>query len=191
MILMFLAGAIRMEIEVKLQHVARQDRSIFSDIYREWQPIFVRYATGILAGDKSAAEDVVDEAMLAIWQQADRYSGQGSAIGWMRRIVRNKAVDWLRKCKESNLGSATIIEGGSPQDDDAASPYFAAVQAMEALDLRQALEQLSFEQREAVWLCYFEERSMAEIAAIADCPQNTVKTRLFHARRILRKMVKV
>ena len=180
-----------MEIEITLQHVARQDRSVFSDLYREWQPIFVRYATGILAGDKSAAEDVVDEAMLAIWQQADRYSGQGSAVGWMRRIVRNKAVDWLRKCKESNLGSATIIEEDSPQHDDAASPYFAAVQAMEALDLRQALEQLSFEQREAVWLCYFEERSMAEIAAIANCPQNTVKTRLFHARRILRKMVKV
>lgn len=180
-----------METETKLQHVAQQNRSAFSDLYREWQPIFIRYATGILAGDKSAAEDVVDEAMLAIWQQADRFTGQGSAAGWMRRIVRNKAVDWLRKCKESTIVSATIIEQDAPQFNDEASPFHAAVQAMEALDLRKALAQLSFEQREAVWLCYFEERSMAEIANIANCPQNTVKTRLFHARRILRQMVTV
>jgi RNA polymerase sigma-70 factor, ECF subfamily len=179
-----------MDIEAQLQQIAGQNRAAFSDLYREWQPNFVRYATGILAGDKSAAEDVVDEAMLAIWQQADRYAGQGSAAGWMRRIVRNKAIDWLRKCKESPAGEAVYQEAEDPHYEEAASPFYAAAQAMEALNLRQALEHLSFEQREAVWLCYFEERSMAEIATIANCPQNTVKTRLFHARRVLRNMVK-
>ena len=52
--------------------------------------------------------------------------------------------------------------------------------------LIEALKSLSFDHREAILLCYFEELSVQEIAEVAGCPANTVKTWLFHARRALR-----
>ena len=72
--------------------------------------------------------------------------------------------------------------------DTADSPFDDAARASDASQLRAALEHLSFEHREVIWLCYFEDKPLAEIAEITGCPENTVKTRLFHARRNLRML---
>jgi RNA polymerase sigma-70 factor, ECF subfamily len=173
-------------MDTDLQQIARGDRAAFSRVYLATRLDFARYATGLLAGDRDAAEDAVDEAFIAIWQQADRYDGRGSAIGWMRRIVRNKAIDWLRKQRETTFADTSDGLNTDTQRDDAPTPFEAAAHKSTAKALRAALDRLSFDQREAVWLCYFEDRSLSEIAEIAGCPENTVKTRLFHARRILR-----
>jgi RNA polymerase sigma-70 factor, ECF subfamily len=173
-------------IELELKGIANGDRAAFVRLWRATQPEFIRYATGLLAGDRSAAEDAVDEAFIAIWQQSGRYNGCGNAMGWMRRIVRNKAIDWLRKQRD-------IPMSGDPQMDgqlDASAvptPFDIAERTSAAATLRAALVTLSVEQREAVWLCYFEEKSLQAIAEIAGCPENTVKTRLFHARKALRE----
>ena len=173
-----------METESKLRAIARGDRAVFAALFTEYLPRFVPYATGLLAGDKEAAEDVVHEAFMAIWQQAGHFTGKGSAEGWMRRIVRNKAVDWCRKQREVPM--TVELQTQHPEQAGGPNPLEAAVQSDAAQHLRDALTILSVEQREAVWLCYFEERSVAEISQFAHCPENTVKTRLFHARKILR-----
>ena len=174
-----------MGIELQLRAIASGDRGAFATVFRAYQMPFVRYATGLLAGDREAAEDVVDEAFLAVWQQAGRFDGRGSGEGWMRRIVRNKAIDWLRKCHEVPM-TEQVEAVCANEHDGGQSPFDHAVQSAAAVHLRASLSALSTDQREAVWLCYFEERSLAEIAEIAECPENTVKTRLFHARKILR-----
>lgn len=175
-----------MGIEAELKGISGGDRAAFSRLWLATQPEFVRYATGLLAGDHSAAEDAVDEAFIAVWQQSGRYDGRGNAMGWIRRIVRNKAIDWLRKQRD-------VPMSGDPQMNDrqldlgaAPTPFDIAECTSTAAMLRAALTILSVEQREAVWLCYFEEKSIQEIADIAGCPENTVKTRLFHARKALR-----
>lgn len=139
----------------------------------------------MLAGDAEAASEVVDEAFLNIWREAGAYRGDGDADGWVRRIVRNKTVDWLRARRERPASDA---EGQrhAALADDRDSPEASTEKAEAARRLRAALERLSPSHREVVWLCYFEERSVAEIAVIAGCPENTVKTRLFHARKLLR-----
>jgi RNA polymerase sigma-70 factor, ECF subfamily len=173
-----------MEIETMLRAISRGDRTAFGIMFNQYLPRFIPYATGLLAGDKEAAEDVVHEAFMAIWEQAGHFSGKGSAEGWMRRIVRNKAVDWCRKQREvpmtAQLQAQHVEQSGGP------NPYEAAEQSDAAKHLRDALTVLSVEQREAIWLCYFEELSVAEISVFAHCPENTVKTRLFHARNLLR-----
>jgi len=169
-----------------LNRIARGDRTAFTHLYTQAQPNLVRYAAGILAGDVDGALDVVDEAFLSVWREAGRYSGVGSADGWIRRLVRNKAIDWLRRRREQPLGAGDALGPATWLVDDAESPETTAQKSSAARRLREALEQLSPDHREVVWLCYFEERSLAEIAIIADCPENTVKTRLFHARRQLR-----
>jgi len=173
-----------MATEARLHAIARGDRAVFSALFTEYLPRFVPYATGLLAGDKEAAEDVVHEAFMAIWQQAGHFTGKGSAEGWMRRIVRNKAVDWCRKQREVPMTDE--LQAQHYGQAGGLNPLEAAVQSDAAQHLRDALSLLSVEHREAVWLCYFEERSVAEISEFARCPENTVKTRLFHARKILR-----
>ncbi len=178
-----------MDIENNLRRIARGERGAFTELYRATQPGFIRYATGLLAGDREAAEDVVDEAFLAIWKQASSFTGQGSAQGWMRRIVRNKAVDWLRKQKEKSMPGGDEIDAHLNMPDMSPSPYTIAERNSEAAYLKAAMNKLSVDHREVIWLCYFENKSVAEIAEVAGCPQNTVKTRLFHARKIMQNMV--
>jgi RNA polymerase sigma-70 factor, ECF subfamily len=172
-------------IEAELKSIANGDRAAFARLWRGTQPECVRYATGLLAGDRSAAEDAVDEAFIALWQQSGRYDGHGNAMGWIRRIVRNKAIDWLRKQRDVPMSGDPQMEDRQPDASAVLTPFDVAERASTAATLRAALTILSVEQREAVWLCYFEEKSLREIADIAGCPENTVKTRLFHARKAL------
>lgn len=175
-----------MQIETELKKIADGDRAAFSRLWRAAQPECIRYATGLLAGDRSAAEDAVDEAFIAIWQQSGRYDGRGNAMGWIRRIVRNKAIDWLRKQRDEPMSGEPEMENRQPDASAVQTPFDSAGYASTAARLRAALTILPVEQREAVWLCYYQEKSLQEIADIAGCPQNTVKTRLFHARKALR-----
>jgi RNA polymerase sigma-70 factor, ECF subfamily len=175
-----------MDIEAELMGIANGDHAAFSRLWRATQTEFIRYATGLLAGDRSAAEDAVDEAFIAIWQQSGRYDGRGNAMGWIRRIVRNKAIDWLRKQRDVPMSGEPEMEDRQLYSAEMPTPFDSAVSVSTATTLRAALTILSVEQREAVWLCYYEEKSLREIAEIAGCPENTVKTRLFHARKALR-----
>lgn len=175
-----------------LNLIACGDRHAFTRLYARAQPELVRYAAALLAGDVDAALDVVDEAFLSIWRDAGGYAGVGSADGWIRRIVRNKAVDWLRRRRERPIGeSGEALPATLRLVDRAADPEQMAEQASAARALRDALEQLSPEHREVVWLCYFEELPLADIAEVVGCPENTVKTRLFHARRLLRRTLEM
>lgn len=176
-----------MRCAAQLRDIARGDKQAFNALYREWHRPMINYATGLLAGDRSAAEDTVNEAFIAIWGQAGSFTGSGSAEGWMHRIVRNKAVDWIRKQREKPMTGALEILRDNETNDDSFDPFEHAVNSIAISQLRGALSLLSVEHREAIWLCYFEERPLSEIAAIAGCPENTVKTRLFHARKILGK----
>lgn len=176
-----------MTIAALLRGIAQGERRAFETLYLEMQRPMLAYAIGLLAGDRSAAEDAVDEAFMDIWQSAGSFTGMGSGEGWVRRIVRNKAIDWLRRQRAARTEAWTHLHDYLP--DDAVGPEGAALSADAAQWLRGALSALSVEQREVVILCYFEERPLTEIAAIAGCPLGTVKTRLFHARAILRRML--
>lgn len=176
-----------MNIEWALRGISRGDRNAFSSLYASQQPALLRYAVGLLAGDHASGEDVVDEAFVDIWQQAGRFNGTGSAQGWLRRIVRNKAVDHLRKARRQPLATAAQCTLFEEVTDSADTPDAASQKTLSAIELRRALERLSPDHREVVWLCYFEERPLSQIASLVGCPENTVKTRLFHARKAMRE----
>lgn len=172
--------------ETLIESLNQGHQGAFAELYRKLQPEMLRYATGLLAGDRAAAEDAVDEAFTAVWQHADRYAGTGNADGWVRRIVRNKAIDALRKNRGMRGSDALADDSKAAFWTDEPSPFDHAAAADQAKWLRSALGQLNSDQRGAVWMCYYEDKSLAEIATIMGCPENTVKTRLFHARKTLR-----
>lgn len=175
-----------MRCEAQLRDIAGGDKQAFNALYREWTQPMTNYATGLLAGDRSAAEDIVNEAFLAIWGQAGSFNGSGSAEGWMRRIVRNKAVDWIRKQRDLPMSDHVSEKLTADSTANSNTPFDDAAKSGTEDRLRQALNHLSVDHRDVIWLCYYEERALNEIADIVQCPENTVKTRLFHARKILR-----
>ena len=92
-----------------LRAIAQGNEVAFTRLYRSESRALLVFARGLLAGDHSAAEDAVDFAFVAVWQSAGRFKGQinGHAKAWLRRIVRNKAVDWLRSNGRYELGYET------------------------------------------------------------------------------------
>ncbi|MXP48347.1 sigma-70 family RNA polymerase sigma factor [Altererythrobacter luteolus] len=167
-----------------LRAIGRGDRAAFTRLYREVRPAMMAHAAAILKGDFSTAEDVVDEAFTDIWRLAGKFKDINNAPAWIRRIVRNKAIDYLRKpaSRETSQESAFFEH----YEDQAPNPEEAAMIDDDSRWLRSALAILNLDQREAVVLCYFEAMPLQEIAQATDCSVNTVKTRLHYARRKLR-----
>lgn len=166
-----------------LQAIGRGDQKAFEELYSQYRKPLLAYSAGILGGDISLAEDAVDEAFTDIWRLSGRFNQIGNAAAWIRRIVRNKSVDVLRKT--SGRETHQSDDFFSNIRDGAHDPEQTALLTSEAHWLRGALAILNTDQREVVTLCYFEGRSLKEIADIAGCPPNTVKTRLHYARRKL------
>lgn len=164
-----------------LRSVGKGERAAFTTLYSQIRPTMLAYAAGILGGDVAAAEDAVDEAFADIWRLAGKFNAVGNASAWIRRIVRNKAIDIVRKKSDREVSADdTVIMAF---EDHAPNPEQAAVSSNEAQWLRGSLAALSPEQREVIVLCYFEGLSVQEIAEQTGALQGTVKTRLFYARQ--------
>lgn len=175
------------DLTALIGEIAAGSQAAFAALYTSLQPSMVRYAAGLLAADRENAADAVDEAFLDVWRSASIFQGQGSAEGWLRRIVRNKAIDLIRRNRERLAISDQEAQAFEALPDEADTPDRLAEKRSDIDELWRRLQRLSHEHREAVWLCYYEEKPLAEIAEIVGCPENTVKTRLFHARKLLRE----
>jgi RNA polymerase sigma-70 factor (ECF subfamily) len=132
------------------------------------------------------AEEIINDTMLVVWQQAQNFRGDSQVSTWIIGIAYRRALKELRKRgrTESPIDLQGHQDGGETMPDDAEANRR---EVRECID--QALAALPAEQRLAVELCYFLGHSCEEIAQIAGCPVNTVKTRMFHARLRLRSLL--
>jgi RNA polymerase sigma-70 factor (ECF subfamily) len=137
-----------------------------------------------LLGSEAVAEDLTSEVFLGVWRQADRFEARSSVMTWLLAIARYKALAELRRRPEasSNAASAESID---PTDDPEAN--FEIKHRGEIL--RNCLTRLSPRHREIIDLVYYHEKSVQEAAAILGVPGNTVKTRMFHARKKLSELL--
>ena len=132
-----------------------------------------------IVGDRKDAEDVVQEAFLSIWRSGARYDrARGSVRAWTLGIVRNRAIDALRR-----------LSGNAPKldfDDDAVIEQRTssdrteelAIQHESAEEVRGALRELPDEQSKVIQLAYFGGFSHSEIAEMLGMPLGTVKGRM-------------
>lgn len=137
-------------------------------------------------GRSPEAEDVVQEAFLALWRQAARLDPSRSVRSYLLTIVHNKAVDRLRhRSRRPEVG----LDREAPMAREAADPVEFA-EALENRELvRRALSELPEEQRSAVEMAYFGGLTASEVADRLRVPVGTVKSRLrlalMHMRRTL------
>jgi len=139
-----------------------------------------------LIRDEQVAEDLISEVFLDVWRQAGKFEGRSAVSTWLLAITRFKALSALRRRRDVELDekAANAIEDSS---DD---PELAVVKKDTGDALRKCLTALTAEHREIIDLVYYHEKSVEEVAEIVGIPENTVKTRLFYARKKLAELMK-
>jgi RNA polymerase sigma-70 factor (ECF subfamily) len=165
-----------------IARVAAQDRAAFQALYFAYHKRLSRFLMRICRG-RELAEEIINDTMFAVWQKAGDFRGEAQVSTWILGIAYRQALKALRRTASRlplvsvNVGDTSLREFG----DDAG-----AAQRELREWLESGLQSLPPAQRLVIELAYFLGHSCDEIAAITDCPVNTVKTRLFHARERLR-----
>jgi RNA polymerase sigma-70 factor (ECF subfamily) len=140
---------------------------------------YARLAFGLafhMLKDASAAEDVVQDAFLAIWRNALRFdAGRGSLRAWLLAIVRNRAIDQLRG---RAAAPPVVFDASAAPEGEFMDAWEAMSIELERKQVREALASLPLEQRQSIELAYFEGLSQSEIATRLALPLGTVKGRL-------------
>ena len=167
----------RLADEDLVVHVARGDERAFEILYDRHGKVAWSLAFRLL-GDREAAEDLVQEAFLAVWNGAAGYSqAKGSVRTWVLSILHHRAVDRLRqgaasRRRQEALEQVAMIEPAAP---DAAEVALARVAANE---VQSALADVPGDQREVLRLAYYGGYTHHEIAGMLSLPLGTVKSRM-------------
>ena len=163
-----------------LAAIGRGDRRAFDELYREYGPRVFRFAFRLIR-NQPLAEEVTNDVMLEVWKSAKYFEGRSSVSTFILGIARHRTLNAVRG-KTLHL---TALDDAEEVADETVTAETALDQAAIARDLRAALQRLSPEHREVIELTFFGELSYKEIAAVTQCPENTVKTRMFHAKKRL------
>jgi RNA polymerase sigma-70 factor (ECF subfamily) len=166
--------------DVLIARIAAGDRLAMQVLYGRHHVRVYRFALR-LVGNEQVAEDLISEVFLDVWRQAGKFEGRALVSTWLLAITRFKALSALRKRKDAELDDEAALAIEDPSDD----PEIVAQKKDTGEALRKCLKQLSPEHREVVDLVYYHEKSLDEVAVIVGIPENTVKTRLFYARKKL------
>ncbi len=170
----------------------QEDRAVFQHEAVKHLTALYNFALS-LAKDEGNAADLVQETYLRALRFRHRFQPGTNLRAWMFKILRNAFIDsyWRRSREpameeaESEQGSATLVKREGVEGVGSES-----VDRLVRMDLHEALEQIPDQFRTAILLSDVEGLSVEEIAEIMDCPPNTVKTRLFRGRRLLRGHLK-
>ena len=166
-----------------LARVAGRDLEAFERLYRLYQPRLTRFLTTLLKRPQ-LIEEVLDDTMMVVWQSADRFRGSSKPSTWIFAIAYRKAHKakqrWPDPVEEPDFDTRASED---PLPDEELGHQRLHVSLMKAMD------HLSADHRAVVDLTYFHGLGYREIAEIVDCPVDTVKTRMFHARRRLKQAI--
>lgn len=171
--------------EVLITRIAGGDRLAMQVLYARHHVRVYRFALRLVRNE-TVAEDLISEVFLDVWRQAGKFEGRSAATTWLLAITRFKALSALRRRKDAELDDETAASIEDTSDDPEV-----AVQKKDTGDvLRKCLTALSPDHREIIDLVYYHEKSVEEVAQIVGIPENTVKTRMFYARKKLAELLK-
>lgn len=171
-----------------LSIASRQDRTAFSELFNHFAPRVKALMRRNGASD-SQAEEIAQEAMLAVWRKARLFDPAVSgAATWIFTIARNLRIDAIRRERRGGAIRVDEVEAEYEVDEKPAADVRIAAAQFEAR-LREALEALPSEQRKVIELSFFEEKAHSEIAESLRIPLGTVKSRVRLAMKRLRALL--
>lgn len=158
------------------------DRGAFETLYRHYRPRLSRFLLS-LTQRRQIVEEVLDDTLMVVWSRPETFNGASRLSTWIFAIAYRKMLKALRIDEPIEDTDAMGRASPDPGPDQRLNE-----QRVHELLLR-AMGELSPNHRAVVDLTYFHEMSYRDIAEIMDCPVETVKTRMFHARRQLRRIL--
>jgi RNA polymerase sigma-70 factor (ECF subfamily) len=171
--------------EVLITRIASGDRLAMQVLFARHHVKVYRFVLRLVRNE-STAEDLISDVFLDVWRQAGKFEGRSQVSTWLLAIARFKALSALRKRPDEELDDEAANAIEDPSDD----PETALEKKDKGNVLRQCLSGLSAEHREVIDLVYYHEKSVEEVALIVGIPENTVKTRMFYARKKLAELLK-
>ncbi len=150
-------------------------------LYRAWDTRLSRFLLNLLRRPH-LVEEVRNDTMMVVWNRIGGFNGESRLSTWMFGIAYRQGLAALRKLDEpvdDDRSEALASDAATPEENSRAVRV--------KLALAKAIEGLSVSHRAVVNLTYYQDFSYREIAEIMDCPVDTVKTRMFHARRHLKQ----
>ena len=171
--------------EVLIGRIASGDRLAMQVLFARHHVRVYRFVLRVVR-DETKAEDLIGEVFLDVWRQADRFEGRSAVSTWLLAIARFKALSALRRRPDEELDE----EAAEAIEDPSDNPEESLAKKDKSAVIRKCLEGLSADHREIIDLVYYHEKSVEEVAEIVGIPENTVKTRMFYARKKLAELLK-
>ncbi|HEX2257601.1 MAG TPA: sigma-70 family RNA polymerase sigma factor [Afifellaceae bacterium] len=164
--------------------IAAGDQAAFAALVDRETPRLLRFARS-LVGDGTEAEDVVQEAFLALWRAADGWRPEALLTTWLHRVCYTRSIDWLRRGR----AFADLEELEDRPDPQGSQPDSAIAARERAQSLQQAMARLPPRQRTAVALFHLQEFPQKEAAAVMGVSEDALESLLARGRRRLRQML--
>jgi len=168
-----------------VEQIAGGNTEALSQLYRETVPLLLGLAVRLL-GDRDDAEEVVLEVYEQVWRTAKTYdSSRSRVLWWLTMMTRSRSLDRLRASKRRVATEVPMPETfEAPAGDATADSQIACSQ--ERRRIREAMRELSPDQRQALELAFYSGLSHSEIAERLNIPLGTIKSRIRSALKSLR-----
>jgi len=163
-----------------IERIAAGDKLAMEVLFARHKVRVYRFALRLVQSE-SLAEDLVSEVFFEVWKKARLFEGRSQVSTWILAIARHKALKTRRRLSTEAWDDDACESIADTSDD----PETAMQKKQKGAILVDCLANLSVLHREIVDLVYYHEKSIDEVAKIIQVPRNTVKTRMFYARRQL------
>jgi RNA polymerase sigma factor (sigma-70 family) len=163
--------------------IATGDRHAFETLYRNYFPRLTRFL-GRMTRNAQTIEEIVNDTMLVVWQKSDTYDHSCKVSTWIFAIAYRKALKAIQFLDEPMDSDPDLYPAETVHEPEQEISHQQLQRTLET-----AFDAIPTEQRVVLVLTYYHGMGYAEIAKAMDCPVNTVKTRMFHARRRLKTLL--
>jgi RNA polymerase sigma factor (sigma-70 family) len=164
-----------------MSRILARDIDAFEELYRVYRPRLTRFLSKLVHRPQ-IVEEVMNDTLMVVWDRAHSFNGASQLSTWIFGIAYRKAMKAVRRQDDPiEDPGADVRISLEPTPEEA----FGKQRAHTLLLI--AISELSSDHRAVVEFTYFHEMGYREIAEIMNCPVDTVKTRMFHARRNLKR----
>lgn len=170
-----------------LRRIVKQDQRALETLYHRYYQRLARFIYRV-AGHSDALEEIINDTFYVVWSKADTFHGGARASTWIFGIAYNKALKSLKsQYRQQPVFDSELMDTLQHVISD---DSYSDTEKWESENwLNSAFALLPAEQRATVELTYYHDMSYQEIAALMQCSENTVKTRMFHARKKLQSIL--
>ena len=175
--------------ELLLRRAQHGDPAAFTQLMEPLEKMIWRVCWHY-TGDREAASDCGQDAMIRIWRSLESYRMNCAFESWVYRIAANCSIDWLRKKKrDRSISMEPMRDQGFDPADTSPGTEAQVIARDEQCRLREAITMLPEEQQQALVLTQLERISYEEAARILDVSEGTVKSRVNRAKARLKEIL--